>query len=191
MRKMKAHLKQKRAFVKRGYRTFMDPRARIVSAFDLIKQCFEEGGFSLESDSAEFEAVKFAVLMVILESLFAMSRMRLWDDLQIAKRNASESAAGRRTALMEKITSARDRLRGEDTSQKDIVWAMDVLDEAVKDMAARFAVGAVEAVGTFVDNGYEHDRYKCAALLPTVTELMAKVWLPLRLEILHPPKKLR
>jgi hypothetical protein len=88
MRKMKAHLKQKRAFVRRGYRTLIDPRARIVGAFDLIKMCFEESYFSFELDS-DFEAVKYAVLMILLESGYALGRMKLWDDVQIAGCKAS------------------------------------------------------------------------------------------------------
>jgi hypothetical protein len=191
MRKMKPHLKQKNTFLKRGNRKLIDPRARIIVAFQLIKECFEERGFSLESDSAEpeFRAVKYAVLMVLLESSFALSRMKLWDDLQIAGCNASKGEAGTRAALMEKIDSARRRIR-EGSSQKVIVWAMNALNTAVKDMAARFVVGAVADVETFLEKGYEHDRYKCAALLPILADLMAKVWLPLRVQIFHAQKRL-
>jgi hypothetical protein len=39
------------------------------------------------------------------------------------------------------------------------------------------------------EKGYERDRYKCAALLPILADLMAKVWLPLRVQI-HAQKKL-
>jgi hypothetical protein len=184
---MKPHLKQKSTFLKRGYRTLIDPRARIVVAFQLIRECFEDRGFWLEPDSAEFKAVKFAVLLVLLESSFALSRMKLWDDLQIAKRKTPEGGAGSRAARLDKIASARERVRGEGTSQQDIVWAMDALNEVVKDMAARFAVGAVE---TLSEKGYEQDRYKCAARLPILADLMAKVWSPLRVQIFHAQKKL-
>ena len=105
MRKMKPHLKQKSTFLKRGNRKVIDPRARIIVAFQLIKECFEDQGFRL-ADS-EFRAVKYAVLMVLVESSFALSRMKLWDDLQIAGCNASKGEAGTRAALMEKIDSAR------------------------------------------------------------------------------------
>jgi hypothetical protein len=174
----------------------IDPRARIIVAFQLIKECFEDRGFWLEPDSAEFKAVEYAVLLVLLESSFALSRMKLWDDLQISGRNASKGEAGTRAALMEKIDSARRRMREEGISerwggpsQKDIVWAMNALNRAVKDMAARFVVGAVADVETFLEKGYEHDRYKCAALLPILADLMAKVWLPLRVQIFHAQQK--
>jgi hypothetical protein len=189
MRKMKPHLKQKNTFLKRGNRTFIDPRARIIVAFQLIKECFEDRGFWLETDSAEFKAVEYAVLLVLLESSFALSRMKLWDDLQIAGCNASKGEAGTRAALMEKIDSARRRIR-EGSSQKVIVWAMNALNTAVKDMAARFVVGAVADVETFLEKGYERDRFKCAALLPILADLMAKVWLPLSVQIFHAQKKL-
>jgi hypothetical protein len=189
MRKMKPHLKQKSSFLKRGNRALIDPRARIIVALQLIKECFEEQGFRLESDS-EFRAVKFAVL-VLLESSLALSRMKLWDDLQIAGSNASKGEAGTRAALIEKIDSARRRIREEGTSQKDIVWAMNALNTAVKDMAARFVVGAVADVETLLVEGYERDRYKCAALLPILADLMAKVWLPLRVQIFRAQNKLR
>jgi hypothetical protein len=90
---------------------------------------------------------------------------------------------------MEKIASARERLRGEDASRMDIVWAMDALNEVVTEMAARFAVGAVLDVETFLEKGYARDRYKCAALLPILADLMAKVWLPLRVQIHSTRKK--
>lgn len=193
MRKMKPHLKQKNTFLKRGNRKLIDPRARIIVAFQLIKEAFEDQGFWL-ADS-EFRAVKFAVL-VLLESSFALSRMKLWDDLQIAGFNASKGEAGTRAALMEKIDSARRRIREEGTlhnreytSQEDIVWAMNALNTAVKDMAARFVVGAVADVETLLVEGYERDRYKCAALLPILADLMAKVWLPLRVQIFHAEQK--
>ncbi len=143
----------------------------------------------LEPYSAEFKAVEYAVLMVLLESSFALSRIKLWDDLQIAGCNASKSEAGTRAALMEKIDSGRRRIR-EGSSQKVIVWAMNALNTAVRDMAARFVVGAVADVETFLVEGYERDRFKCAALLPILADLMAKVWLPLRVQIFHAQKKL-
>jgi hypothetical protein len=188
MRKIKPHVKQKRAFVRRGYRTLIDPRARIAGAFDLIKVCFEESHFSLELDS-DFEAVKYAVLMILLESGYALGRMRLWDDLQIAECKASKAGGGRKAAFMEKVASARERLRPENATLRNTVWAMDALNEVVTEMAARFAVGAVGDVETFSEKGYDHDRYKCAALLPILADLMGKVWLPLRMQIFNKNRK--
>jgi len=73
--------------------------------------------------------------------------------------------------------------------QRRLERGMQELPESPSREAARFVVGAVADVETFLEKGYERDRYKCAALLPILADLMAKVWSPLRVQIFHAQQK--
>jgi hypothetical protein len=180
-KRMKEHLKHKYAFVKRGYKNRIDPRARIKGAFELIDVGLKEG---LTGGDTEIHTVQYAILFVLVPHILKLVQVKFWDDLQ-ANGNASTSGPDCMDDLVEKVLSVGEDLRGVSIDQEDVVWGMDSLNEAIEEMTARFAGGKVD---TFVGKGYQHERYRCAALLPLFADLMEKIWLPLKKEILRPKK---
>jgi hypothetical protein len=138
-----------------------------------------------QSNESEMKAVRYAILFVLVPHMLKLVQLKFWDDLQ-ANGSAFSSGPDCMDELFEKVLSVGEDLRGVSIDQEDVVWGMDSLNEAIEEMTARFAGGKVD---TFVDKGYEHERYRCAALLPLFADLMEKIWLPLKKEILRPKKE--
>lgn len=62
---MNTSLERQLKFVKRESATRLDPRARLISAFDLQRACFEDQGYKLKAGSRELAAGRDAALVIV------------------------------------------------------------------------------------------------------------------------------
>jgi hypothetical protein len=192
---VKLDLERRLKVLKHGFRNRIDPSARERYAFRLFSACFEEKQFHLKRGSAEFEAAKYAALMVLQDVIsLSLEEPRLRTSPMPLRKDVDYS----RSLLIDE---------SEDASVDDLVAAMDIANEAVRSMHERFLVAKfdpeedwdLDLETTDEDEEQDNDideneerqreanreyaRYKCAALLPVLAERMKRVWEPLKKNI--------
>jgi hypothetical protein len=187
---MKKTLKAKLTFVRRGAATRLDPRLRMVAAYELVSTYVAD-----QPGTEEFAAARHAAL-VILQTIGGLNRL-----LGCFKLPGSD---GRE--LKEQLCSLENEL----ATQADVVAAMTFAEQAVRQMLEEFCAATfdpqtcelkvdVYREGPSSDEEEDDDgedaaqelrdreyaRFKCAALLPTLAELTKTVWQPTQTKMLR------
>lgn len=172
---MKGTLERQLEFVKNGWRIRVDPRARLIVAFELIDACFKNQGYRLSTRSPELAAARYAA-SVVLRNVNALTQLVEED----------EWVQGPHLKQLQKVSEPFDG----DVTQEDIVVAMDLVDEGLRKMLADFSAAEFpehfqKCVAEEDKKEREYARYKCAAFLPLLVRQMADLWEPLEKKILQ------
>lgn len=176
----KVHNPQLKQFVKLLPENRIDPFVRTAAPFQIIDRCFRKGKYRLNQGEPMLEITTQAVLD-LLRTARALARMRFWDDLELYEDPpwgaAEEPLASDRR---KQIDDAVRLLRGKSVALDDVITAMGSVERAFNSMRDQFSFGVMP-------DGFEgisdEERYMCSALLGPVVNLIANVWLPLRMKI--------
>ena len=180
-------------FIKHGYRNRIDPTAQIRIIKRLLQACFSHRT-RLRARSEEFEAARYSVL-ILLERVTSLSRFNFWDGLQDPLHTPWLLPP------LRVLRETRQQLREKNASTYDLLPAMNAIVDSVRSMTTRFLAAQFHPdedwdLGEPVDFGdtaedeeeedekererdREYARYKCAAFLPVLSELVEEVLAPL------------
>jgi hypothetical protein len=176
------------AFLKQLPRGGVDPVAATVAVFNILGGCYKARNFRLDPSHEEFKAVRQAVLY-LLNRARALSRLGFWEHLRTPETLPLDLVPEVDMRAMEKrIVGVRTLLREAPTTARDLVEAMDTVDDAFRSMHLLFAFGLMMP-------GHEPaeiKRYICAAFLTPVVDQLNRVWIPLQAtlkksEVFHAP----
>jgi len=172
---MKNTLTQQLVFLKRGSMRSVDPRARLIGAFQLIRTCPRNQDYQLARGSRELAATRYAV-SVVLRNVRVLTR------LAERRRWAEGPDLKELDAMLGLLESG--------ATQEDIVAAMDFVNDSLPKMLEEFSSSELQEYFPEFDTEEarterEYARYKCAALLPLLVQQMADVWVPLKKKILR------
>jgi hypothetical protein len=149
-----------------------DPIISVIALFEVIKAHSE-----WELPSRPNEMLVEAVLEVL--GLVAELRgLEFWDSLKFGLRIPSRwvgDAVTRRTQR-EMLRAHIVELRSRSVNDGDIRTALDLACEVVDRMSAEFSLGLVAEEAPVP----LEIRFKCAALIPVLSQQFTEVWLPLR-----------
>ncbi len=177
---MKAALKVKLRSVKHASTIRVDPRAPPIAGFELVRAGFKDQDYQLERGSSELQVVRYAV-SDLLRRLLVLARLL----------EGYRWAYGPDFREFDQILESLFL----HPTQDDLVAAMDSASDAVEGMLEEFSQAEFPRIPNDLtkeeEKEREHARYKCAALLPLLVQLMADVWAPLRKKILQVDVDLR
>lgn len=147
-----------------------DPRARMRCGFALVEDYAKQEDYRFTSGSRGLSAVCEVASAVLLNarSLDRLMTSRQWSEgLGTRKRNQIE---------------ALQSLLMRDATQADLFEAMELANNVFRKMLHEFS--RAERGGEITDSSVvrlqlDHDRYRCAVILPQLVALMKKSWVPL------------
>jgi hypothetical protein len=189
---------RKLRLIKHGFRNRIDPRARERQIKQLLPALFEKRGW-LRPRSEDFTTAIYCAA-VFMQDVIVLTRLPLWRSLQ----NQGPPFAG---PPERELTRLRQLLKGPHASMHALIAGMDIASLAVRSMISRFPAARFhpdddwdleetdenepEELEDEYDEGserqrekdFEYSRFKCAALLPVLTEIAEEVWPPLKTRI--------
>lgn len=169
---------------------FLHPAFGFVMLLDLIEQTARQQRYTFQIDKPQFGFVVEAVSR-ILSLVVSLNSSECWNQAylptNLRQHGFGIPAPAKRAS---NFASLKQLVSGGLRGHGDLILAMDLLHEICEDMILNFEV-ALLPLGTDWDQEMETkdvvwamQRYKCAAYLPAIINLMHSNWIPLRKKLL-------
>lgn len=181
MKKVAAN-SQRNKFLKSMPSRHLDPTVRPEAAAHALHRSFVTCAFELSRKSIRFEIAREA----ILELYVVASRViesELWDgewNMLIGLQDAIPEPS--QEAREDNLVRTHKRLRSESATQKTLARAMESLDNTITSMRMELSACLIPDSG--LDRSMESERYKCAALLGSIGDLLKRYWYPIRKKVI-------
>lgn len=205
MNQEKLKLQRLLASLKHGYRNRIDPCARERLASTTLRVSFKKRAW-LKSSSPEFVAANYA-MCVLLQDVITLLQLEIWNSLQNPWPLLPEPPH-------RVLSDTRKQLKGADACMYDLMAAIELVSQGVRSMTSRFSAAKfhpdkewdLDESDEQKDEGERDDEeederqrekdreyagYKCAAVLPVLSQLVEEVLPPLQKKIKasEPPTK--
>jgi hypothetical protein len=178
---------QRAKFINSLPRRHVDPTVRPAAVIKAIHDCFAEHDVELSPGDMPYETAREAILE-LLRITSELNEGEFWGDntwiLPIGFMDRLPypfNSAGEDLKRMQKL------LRSETITQKSLVRAMEIIDDAIISMRMEFSAALIPDGG--LDKSITRsERLRLAALLGSISCFLEKLWYPIRrrLPLLEP-----
>jgi hypothetical protein len=167
-------------------RHHVDPTVRPEAVIKAIHDCFADHDVELSPGDLPYETAREAILE-LLRITSELNEGEFWDDTWILPTGFMDRlpypfhSAGKDLGRMQKV------LRSETITQKTLLRAMEIIDDAITSMRMEFSAALIPDGG--LDGSISRsERFRLAALLGSISSRLERLWYPIRrrLPLLEP-----
>lgn len=174
---------QRENFVHSLPRRHVDPTIRPEAVIKAIHDCFADHDVELSAGDLPYEVAREAILE-LLRVTSELNAAEIWDDKWDLPGEFCIDALPEPFQIGRKKNLARmqELLRSKTITQKTLVRAMEVIDDAITSMRLEFSVALIPD-GGLEESIMENERYRIPAMVGSISNLLKKLWYPIRDEL--------
>jgi hypothetical protein len=163
----------------------VDPTVRPEAVVKAIHDCFAEHEVELSPGDLPYETAREAILE-LLRLTSEVNEGEFWDAWDLPSDFCIDAVPEPfQTARKRKLVRMQELLRSKTITQKTLVRAMETIDDAITSMRMEFSLALIPD-GGLDESIMESERYRIAAMLGSIWNLLNKFWYPIRDQLRYP-----
>ena len=158
----------------------VDPTTRLEAVVKAVHTCFVENDCELSPGDLSFEIAREAILE-LLRITAEVNAAKLWEEVWDLPSGFCIDSLPEpfQTSRKRKLARMQALLRSKTITSKSLVRSMEIIRDSITSMRMEFSVALIPD-GDLDPSLKESKRYKCAAVLGAVSNLLDRYWSPIR-----------